>query len=151
MSTLTSLTLPLAAATARSSAGPSWRHGPHQVAQKSTITGVSREASSTSAAKLASVASLITSPPGFPAVSPIRVMVRVASADAITSQPARWSRRVTGSTALGHDLHGLEIHNDGFHADGVQEAAEAFAADAGGAGVDQRVEVDPLRLRQRAV
>src|SRR5580698_9214147 len=69
MSILTSLTLPLAASTARSSAGPSVLQGPHQVAQKSTITGCVREASMTSLAKPASLPSLIRSPPG--AVSPI--------------------------------------------------------------------------------
>src|SRR3569623_2816216 len=80
MSTLTSFTLPLAAVTAFSRDGPSWRQGPHQVAQKSTITGVSREAASTAAAKLASVASLMRSAggaaPRLPlfGVSPIRVM-----------------------------------------------------------------------------
>ena len=39
MSILTSRTAPLASFTAFSSAGPSVLQGPHQVAQKSTITG----------------------------------------------------------------------------------------------------------------
>ena len=58
-SILTSRTLPLASVTAFSSAGPSVLHGPHHGAQKSTITGTSREASITSAMKVASVPSLI--------------------------------------------------------------------------------------------
>src|SRR5579864_8787274 len=57
--TLTSLTAPLASATAFSSEGPSVLQGPHQGAQKSTITGTSRLASSTSAAKVARPESLI--------------------------------------------------------------------------------------------
>ena len=57
--TLTSRTAPLASLTAFSSPGPSVLHGPHQGAQKSTITGTSRLASSTSAAKVASEESLI--------------------------------------------------------------------------------------------
>ena len=40
-----------------SSAGPSWRHGPHHSAQKSTTTGTSWERSITSFWKLASVTS----------------------------------------------------------------------------------------------
>ena len=68
-SILTSFTAPLAASTAFSSAGPSVLQGPHQVAQKSTITGVSCEASMTSLAKPASVPSLIRSPGA--AVSPM--------------------------------------------------------------------------------
>src|SRR5579871_5269487 len=72
MSILTSLTLPLAASTAFSSAGPSVLQGPHQVAQKSTITGCSRDSSMTSLAKPASVPSLIQSPDS---VSPISAIV----------------------------------------------------------------------------
>ena len=58
-SILTSRTLPLASVTAFSSAGVSVLHGPHQGAQKSTITGTSTDASITSAMKVASVPSLI--------------------------------------------------------------------------------------------
>ena len=58
-SILTSRTLPLASVTAFSSAGVSVLQGPHQGAQKSTITGTSTEASITSAMKVASVPSLI--------------------------------------------------------------------------------------------
>ncbi len=57
-SILTSLTAPLAASTTFSRAGPRVLQGPHQVAQKSTITGWMREASTTSAMKLASEPSL---------------------------------------------------------------------------------------------
>ena len=50
-------TLPARAASARSSAGLSALHGPHQPAQKSTTTGSSRERCSTSAWKVASLTS----------------------------------------------------------------------------------------------
>src|SRR6476660_10658051 len=51
MLSLTSFTAPLAARTAFSRMGVSWRHGPHHGAQKSTRTGTSREASITSRMK----------------------------------------------------------------------------------------------------
>lgn len=53
MLTLTIRTAPRCSFTAFSSAGPSWRQGPHQGAQKSTTTGWSNEASTTSAMKVA--------------------------------------------------------------------------------------------------
>src|SRR3954465_91222 len=56
--TLTIFTAPLAALTAASSWGPRVLQGPHQGAQKSTITGVARLASNTSAAKVAKPESL---------------------------------------------------------------------------------------------
>ena len=49
VSSLASTTLPSRAAAAFSSAGVSWRHGPHHSAQKSTTTGTWRERSTTSA------------------------------------------------------------------------------------------------------
>src|ERR1700748_1342073 len=57
--TLTRRTAPSASATAFSRTGPSVLQGPHQGAQKSTITGTSRLASSTSAAKVARPESLM--------------------------------------------------------------------------------------------
>src|SRR6476660_8969688 len=51
MLSLTSLTAPLAARTAFSSIGVNCRQGPHHGAQKSTRTGTSREASTTSRMK----------------------------------------------------------------------------------------------------
>src|ERR1700741_2866632 len=58
MLTLTSFTAPFACSTTRSSNGPSVLQGPHHGAQKSTITGPSSEACSTSVANVAMVASL---------------------------------------------------------------------------------------------
>jgi hypothetical protein len=58
VSTLARTTLPPRAASAASSAGPSWRQGPHHSAQKSTTTGTWRERSTTSCSKVASVTSI---------------------------------------------------------------------------------------------
>ena len=78
ISIFTSFTFPRAAVTARSMAGPNCLQGPHQGAQKSTMTGVSREASITSAMKPVSVPSLISpggvAPAGGPEFSPISAM-----------------------------------------------------------------------------
>jgi hypothetical protein len=63
MSTLTSRTAPRASRTAFSIAGPSCLQGPHQGAQKSTMTGTSCEASITSAMKFCVSLSLITAAP----------------------------------------------------------------------------------------
>src|SRR5215208_3142407 len=60
VSTLASATLPARPVTAFSRIGVSWRQGPHQAAQKSTTTGSSRERSTTSAWKVSSLASKIT-------------------------------------------------------------------------------------------
>src|SRR5919107_1132441 len=60
VSTLARATLPSRWVTAFSRVGVSWRQGPHQAAQKSTTTGSSRERSTTSVWKVASVASKIT-------------------------------------------------------------------------------------------
>ena len=62
MSILTSLTRPPAAFVTFSSVGVSCLQGPHQVAQKSTMTGTAREASTTSCMKVAWVPSTIIAP-----------------------------------------------------------------------------------------
>src|SRR5665213_1563074 len=72
MLSLTIRTAPLAARTAFSSSGPNCLHGPHHGAQKSTITGCSNEASTTSAIKVAVVTSWTeTSAPAAPLPPPI--------------------------------------------------------------------------------
>src|SRR5215218_11112748 len=72
VSTLASATLPSRLVTPFSRIGVSWRQGPHQAAQKSTTTGSSRERSTTSAWKVASVASKIT-PASMAAMAEIAV------------------------------------------------------------------------------
>src|SRR5579862_4091121 len=59
MLSLTIRTAPLAARTTFSRIGPNCLHGPHHGAQKSTMTGWSNEASTTSAMKFAVVTSAI--------------------------------------------------------------------------------------------
>src|SRR5258707_5023771 len=61
---LTSFTLPLAARTAFSSTGVSWRHGPHHGAQKSISTGWRFDSSMTSFTNVWVVVSLIRSAAG---------------------------------------------------------------------------------------
>ena len=68
MSTLTILTEPPAAVTAASRAGPSVLHGPHQGAQKSTMTGMFCDISTTSFTNVCSDASLIKSSAGVAVV-----------------------------------------------------------------------------------
>ena len=67
MLSLTMRTAPLAARTTFSRIGPSCLQGPHHGAQKSTMTGCSNEASTTSAMKLAVVTSLTGAAPRPPA------------------------------------------------------------------------------------
>src|SRR4029453_3033741 len=119
MSIFTSFTAPLAAPTAFSSAGPSWRQGPHQVAQKSTITGVVRLASITSATKLASVPSLMMSPAGLPAVSPIKLIASPSKFALDNVSRPTWSQRGLCSTRLLAFDHaeGGEIDHQRLHAE----------------------------------
>src|SRR5260370_5803766 len=63
MLSLTMRTAPLAARTTFSRIGPNCLHGPHHGAQKSTMTGWSNEASTTSAMKLAVVTSWTAAAP----------------------------------------------------------------------------------------
>ncbi len=67
-------TAPLAARTVFSRIGPSCRHGPHHGAQKSTMTGVSNEPSTTSVMKVAVVTSLT----GVAAAPPIKGSLGIA-------------------------------------------------------------------------
>jgi hypothetical protein len=55
----TTRNLPAYASSSRSSSGPRIRHGPHQGAQKSTSTGMERDASITSRSKLLALASIM--------------------------------------------------------------------------------------------
>src|SRR6185437_8893217 len=66
MFSLTMRTAPLAALTVFSRIGPNCLHGPHHGAQKSTTTGRSNEASTTSAIKFAVVTSLTSAAPAAP-------------------------------------------------------------------------------------
>ena len=59
MSTLASSTWPLVEATTFSRMGPSWRHGSHHSAHRSTTTGTVRDRSTTAVWNVASVTSVI--------------------------------------------------------------------------------------------
>src|SRR5215468_11386592 len=97
MFTLTIRTAPAVARTVFSRIGPSCLHGPHQGAQKSTITGASKEPSTTSVMKLAVVTSFTAAGPApappIKASLGIALLVRVylttwPHADAMTSAAA---------------------------------------------------------------
>src|SRR5271166_2425404 len=72
--TLTILTAPLVARTVFSRIGPSCLHGPHQGAQKSTITGASNDPSTTSVMNVA----VLTSFTGTAAAPPINASLGIA-------------------------------------------------------------------------
>src|ERR1700758_5252531 len=76
MFSLTIRTAPLVARTVFSRIGPSCLQGPHQGAQKSTITGASKEPSTTSVMKVAVVTSFTAAGPA-PA-PPIRASLGIA-------------------------------------------------------------------------
>src|ERR1041385_8431636 len=99
MLTLTSLTAPLASATAFSSAGPSVLQGPHHGAQKSTITGTARDASRTSAANVSSVLSLMC---GFaPAAACCWPPWGLAADTGRPVRPGRWALAARKKRVLG--------------------------------------------------
>src|SRR5205814_3056070 len=77
--TLTIRTAPLVARTVFSRIGPSCLHGPHQGAQKSTITGASNDPSTTSVMKVAVVTSFTAAGPA-PA-PPIKASLAIALLD----------------------------------------------------------------------
>src|ERR1700761_4952795 len=156
-SILTSLTAPLAASTAFSSAGPSCLQGPHQVAQKSTITGWSREASITSAMKVASDPSLTCDPEGaadFAPASPNNMLTSASRAWPWTAPKmvvAPCACNLSNVSDHPNAFQGVEIHDLGGDVQGLEEAAQAVLRDGGGGGVGQGMEVDRLGLQQGGV
>ena len=72
MLSLTMRTAPLAPRTTFSRTGPNCLQGPHHGAQKSTMTGCSNEASTTSAMKLAVLTSLTGAAPQRRPAPPIK-------------------------------------------------------------------------------
>src|SRR5712691_961119 len=87
--TLTILTAPPAAPTVFSRIGPSRLHGPHQGAQKSTMTGASNEPSTTSVMKVA----VVTSFTGAAAAPPIKASLGIALLVGFTQQHGGMPRR----------------------------------------------------------
>src|ERR1700681_2632092 len=78
MLSLTMRTAPLAARTAFSRIGPSCLHGPHHGAQKSTTTGCSNDASTTSVIKVAVVTSWIGAAAAAPSPAPPPIIISSA-------------------------------------------------------------------------
>ena len=103
---LTSRTAPRASRTSFSSAGPSCLHGPHQGAQKSTMTGTSIEASSTSASKVAVLESFIRSPVfGRSAAESMGSMVKFARFGAVRTGAAL-PKKMAGRLGAGNPYQG---------------------------------------------
>src|SRR5512144_114538 len=86
---LTSLTAPLASLTTFSIIGCSVLHGPHHGAQKSTMIGVVREASSTSLANLVWSLSLMRSAGAACGAAPCSI-VSIGPRTGIFASPAMW-------------------------------------------------------------
>src|SRR5258708_8037710 len=86
---LTSFTAPLAAFTTFSMIGCSVLHGPHHGAQKSTITGTVREASSTSLANLFWSLSLTRSAGAACGAAPVSI-VSMGPREGDFASPAMW-------------------------------------------------------------
>src|SRR5262249_911462 len=117
---LTRRTAPRAAFTTFSRTGVSWRHGPHQGAQKSTITGTFRDASITSTTKVCVVVSLIKSPAlsGFWAAAPPRSEMAICPVTQIyASGEVHWRK------ALARTLKSLR--KNGFEA-AIKQAENNF-------------------------
>src|ERR1051325_4805750 len=155
MFSLAMRTAPLLARTTFSRIGPNCLQGPHHGAQKSTMTGCSNEASTTSAMKLAVVTSLMggaPAPGAPPSPPPIKVsfvmprvlpeMPRQNGGDGAPRQaPPRYGsfRR----TAELQDYRGV--------AAGGNEAQQVGGRDGGGSVIFERVIVERVAFKHAAV
>src|SRR5262249_42649191 len=88
---LTSFTAPLAALTTFSMAGCSCLQGPHHGAQKSTITGTVREASSTSLANLVWSLSFMRSAGAACSAAPFSMVSMDPRSGEFARSPAMWA------------------------------------------------------------
>src|SRR5690606_2474547 len=136
--------LPPAARTAFSSGGPSVRHGPHQGAQKSTMTGVDCEASMTSAMKPWSEPSLTMSVSG--GAGPLMKLISIL-ATMLASYMGRRGAGINSARGAGD----VESEPDGLVAGRAHEFQHVGRADGGGGVVAKRVEVDRIVGEQRLV
>src|SRR5436190_20612251 len=155
---LTIRTAPLAARTVFSRIGPSCLHGPHHGAQKSTMTGCSNEASTTSVIKLWVVTSLTTAAVAAP--PPIRVSsamhcspgtpahkMAAAGRQNKHRQPASAGR----GGGCGAVLRRVEIDEARPVPAGGDKAQEIGRRNRGGAVVFERVVVEGLVLQHRPI
>src|SRR5262245_13603978 len=133
MLTLTMRTLPLCERTTFSRIGVSCLQGSHQGAQKSTSTGALREASSTSLAKLAMLASLMTSgaAAGVSPALPKRKSMSISESRLQAPYIGRFGRLFS----LGHRKDARLVPA------GADERQQVVPRDVGGRGILQRVVV----------
>src|ERR1700722_18882977 len=169
MLSFTMRTAPLAARTAFSRSGPNCLHGPHHGAQKSTMTGCSNEASTTSAMKLAVVTSLIgaAAAPAWPIPPPISVSSGIfasrASSNVIGPSPDLRHRRdratypttwpqdgaMTSAASAGSALALRELDNARGMAAGAEKAYQIIRPDRRRAGVFERMIVERVVRQHR--
>src|SRR6478735_834827 len=156
MLSLTSLTAPLAARTAFSSIGVNCRQGPHHGAQKSTRTGTSREASTTSRMKSLVVVFLMRSASAVAVPSERIGVSMLLLIHPRGSRPYTWqAARPSRPRALFYREDGPrmpvwqrlrqrsgERENERLVTAGADEAKEIVRGEPGRGGVLQRMEVD---------
>src|SRR5262245_3435929 len=136
MLTFTRRTLPPKLLTTFSRIGVSCLHGSHQLAQKSTNTTALRDASSTSLAKVAAVASLITSaPPRAPGCAESAGFMRKSIS---TSKPACGCNSSHSVTGRGHRQDARLVSA------GPDEREQVVGPNIGGRRVRQRMIVEPF-------
>src|SRR5579864_7307951 len=154
MLSLTMRTAPLAARTAFSRIGPSCLQGPHHGAQKSTTTGCSNDASTTSAIKVSVVTSLI----GAAAAAPLPAPPPIITSSAIPASlpgfadnmatPERDDKRRGAPPSI---LALRDIDNARWVAAGIEKADEIAGRDRGGAVVFERVIIERVVIEHRAL
>src|SRR5437763_11452307 len=150
MLSLTMRTAPLAPRTTFSRTGPNCLHGPHHGAQKSTMTGCSNEASTTSAMKVAVLTSLTGAAAAGP--PPIKVsFVMPCVLPGICCQngggnPARQAPRRAGSI-----LRTAEVEDDRRVSASGDKAQQVAGRDRGGAVVFERMVVERVTFEHAAV
>src|ERR1700730_17320219 len=153
MLSLTMLTAPLAARTNRSRIGPNCLHGPHHGAQKSTMTGCSKDASTTSAIKVAVVTSLTgvaaeAAPPRPPPIKPSSAMPaspeprqarRHIHASAASLKPDSYMTRRGHASPRRRSPGSRDVDDARRVTAGIEKAHQIAGRDRGGAVVFQRM------------
>src|SRR5579885_3344780 len=151
MLSLTMRTAPLALRTTFSRIGPNCLHGPHHGAQKSTMTGWSNEASTTSAMKSAVVTSLIGGGADAPLPPPRRGSFAIRTLPGISQQHGGTGRRKQALAGRRGALQRIEVEHPRDMAALRDEAQQVARRDRGGAVVGERMEVERVALEHRPV
>src|SRR5215470_14649981 len=149
MLTLTIRTAPLLARTVFSRIGPSCLHGPHHGAQKSTMTGVSNEPSTTSAMKLA----LLTSFTGVAAVPPIKGSLGITFHLRFYQQHGRapGRRQALPGRHEGHRSGSRKIDDPRHMPRDSDKAQQIAERDGGGSVVLQRMIIQRVPLQHTGI